>query len=162
MSNTVKAIPEGFHSITPYLSIRGAADAIEFYQQAFGAIELFRMAGADGKIGHAEIQIGDSIIMLADENPEMGHRSPQALGGSPVGLVIYLEDVDSTFQCALSAGATEVRPLQNQFYGDRMGTVSDPFGYEWSLGSHIEDVSPDELSRRAEAEFAKVAAAQNS
>lgn len=161
MTDAVKPIPEGYHSLTPYLIIRGAAEAIEFYKTAFGAQELFRMPMPDGKIGHAEIKIGDSIIMLAEEMPEMGFRSPQALNGCPVSFVIYVEDVDTEFQRALDAGAKVVRPLENKFYGDRMGSVGDPFGYEWMLGTHIEDVAPEEMSKRAEAEHAKMAAASN-
>lgn len=161
MSNSVKPIPEGYHSITPYLIIKGASEAIDFYQRAFGAQELFRMAGPDGSIGHAEIKIGNSIIMLADECPEMSNRSVQTLGGSPVGFCIYTEDVDTAFQKALDAGAQESRPLKNQFYGDRMGSVRDPFGYEWSLGTHVEDVAPEEMKKRMEAEYPQAAAAQN-
>ena len=119
------------------------------------------MPGTDGKVGHAEIKIGSSILMLADEMPDMEFRSPQALNGSPVGFLIYVEDVDTEFQRALDAGATLSRPLENKFYGDRMGSVRDPFGYEWSLGTHIEDVSPEEMSKRAEAEHAKTSAASN-
>jgi PhnB protein len=162
MSNSVKPIPEGFHSITPYMTISNAAEAIEFYKQAFGAEELVRMAAPDGKIGHAEIKIGNCIIMLADEFPEMGRRSAQTLGGSPVGLHIYLEDVDSAFQRAIEAGATVVRPLANQFYGDRSGSVSDPYGNEWSLGTHIEEVTPEEMHRRMEAECGKTAVSAES
>ena len=161
MTNAVKPIPEGYSGVTPYLIVRGAAEAIEFYKTAFGAQELFRMPGTDGKVGHAEIKIGSSILMLADEMPDMEFRSPQALNGSPVGFLIYVEDVDTEFQRALDAGATLSRPLENKFYGDRMGSVRDPFGYEWSLGTHIEDVSPEEMSKRAEAEHAKTSAASN-
>jgi PhnB protein len=161
MTDAVKPIPEGYHVVTPYLTIKGAAEAIEFYKTAFGAQELVRMAMPDGKIGHAEIKIGDSIIMLGEEVEEMGGRSAQSLGGSPVGFVIYVEDVDTEFQRALDAGATLSRPLENKFYGDRMGSVRDPFGYEWSLGTHIEDVTPEEMSKRMDAEFAKMAAASN-
>jgi PhnB protein len=151
MSNSVKPIPEGYHSITPYLIIKGASEAIEFYKKAFGAEETVRMASPDGKIGHAEIKIGDSNIMLADEFPEMGYSSAQTLGGSPVSLLIYLEDVDTAFQRAIDAGATVVRPLANQFYGDRMGSVSDGFGYQWMLSTHIEEVAPEEMKKRMEA-----------
>jgi PhnB protein len=158
MSDSVKPIPEGYHSITPYLIISNAAEAIEFYKKAFGAEEIFRMAGPDGKIGHAEIKIGNSIIMLGDECPEMSYRSVQTMGGSPVGLLIYLEDVDTAFQRAVDAGAKISRPLKDQFYGDRMGSVSDPFGFEWSLGTHIEDVAPEEMSRRVEEEMARMTA----
>jgi PhnB protein len=161
MTDAVKPIPEGYHVVTPYLIIKGAAEAIEFYKTAFGAQELCRMPGPDGKVGHAEIKIGDSILMLSDEMEEMGFRSAQSLGGCPVGFVIYVEDVDTEFQRALDAGAALSRPLENKFYGDRMGSVRDPFGYEWSLGTHIEDVTPEEMSKRMEAEYAKMAAGQN-
>jgi PhnB protein len=145
----VKPVPEGYHSITPYLIINGAAAAIDFYKRAFGATELMRMPTPDGKIGHAEIRIGDSTIMLADETPEMGHRSPTSLGGAGVSLMIYLDDVDETFKRATAAGAKEVQAIKNQFYGDRSGTLRDPFGHVWTIATHIEDVAPDELERRA-------------
>ena len=147
----VKPIPEGYHSVTPYLSIKGAAAAIDYYKQVFGATELFRMAGPDGKIGHAEIKIGDSPIMLADEFPEMEFVSPKTLGGSPVGLMIYVDDVDTMYTQAISAGAQEIKPLQNQFYGDRSGTLKDPFGHVWTVATHVEDVPPEELEQRAAA-----------
>ena len=150
MANPVKPIPEGYHSITPYLIIRGAAKALDFYKQAFGAIELFRMDSPDGRIGHAEIKIGDSPIMLADEHPEMGARSPESWGGSPVSLMLYVEDVDRVFAQAVEAGATVERPLADQFYGDRTGGLKDPFGHNWYVATHIEDVSPEEMARRAE------------
>lgn len=146
-----KAIPEGYHTATPYLIIKGAAAALDFYKKAFGATELFRMAGPDGRIGHAEIRIGDSNIMLADEVPGMGYVSPQTLGGSPVSLMLYVPDVDKTFQQAVAAGATAQRPVQDQFYGDRSGTLKDPFGHVWTIGTHIEDIPPDEMRHRAEA-----------
>ena len=147
----VKPIPEGYHSVTPYLSIKGAAAAIDFYKQVFGATELFRMASPDGKIGHAEIKIGNSPIMLADEYPDMEFVSPQTLGGSPVGLMIYVDDVDTMFKNAISGGAKEIKPLQNQFYGDRSGTLKDPFGHVWTVATHIEDIAPEEMERRAAA-----------
>ena len=147
----VNPIPEGYHSVTPYLIIRGAADAIEFYKKAFGASELFRFPGPDGKIGHAEVQIGNSRIMMADEYPEMGYNGPQATGGSPVALMIYLDDVDTVFKQAVDAGATVKEALQDKFYGDRMGTVIDPFGHRWHLATHKEDVSMEEMERRAKA-----------
>ena len=147
----INPIPEGYHSVTPYLSIKGAAKAIDYYKQVFGATELFRMAAPDGKIGHAEIKIGNSPIMLADEFPEMEFVSPQTLGGSPIGLMIYVDDVDTMFNQALSAGATEVKPLQDQFYGDRSGTLKDPFGHVWTVATHVEDVAPEELQKRAAA-----------
>lgn len=148
---SVKPIPEGYHSVTPYLIVRGGGEAIEFYKKAFGAVELFRMAAPDGKIGHAEIKIGDSPVMLADEYPEMGYRGPQTLGGSPVSLLIYVEDVDAVFKQAVETGATVKEALQDKFYGDRMGSVVDPFGHVWHLGTHKEDVTPEEMERRAKA-----------
>lgn len=143
----VKPIPEGYHSVTPYLIIKGAADAIEFYKKAFGATELFRMEN-DGKVGHAEIKIGDSPIMLSDEHPEMGYVSPKTLGGSPVGIMIYVEDVDTTFNRAIKSGGVETKPLQDQFYGDRSGTLTDPFGHVWTVATHKEDVAPEEMEKR--------------
>lgn len=156
-----KAIPDGYHSVTPYLIVNGAAAAIAFYKDAFGATELMRMPTPDGKIGHAEIKIGDSAIMLADEYPEMGYKSPQSIGGSAVSLMIYLEDVDSTFARAIDKGAKALQPIKDQFYGDRSGTLQDPFGHVWTLATHIEDIPPDELRRRAE-EFSQKAATQKS
>jgi PhnB protein len=148
---SVKPIPEGYHSVTPYLIVRGGADAIEFYKKAFGAVELFRMPSPDGKIGHAEIKVGDSPIMLADEYPDMGYTGPQSLGGSPVSLMIYVDDVDTVFNQAVEAGATVKEALQDKFYGDRIGTVIDPFGHRWHLATHKEDVSMEEMERRAKA-----------
>lgn len=148
---SVQPIPPGYHSITPYLIVNDGEAAIAFYKQAFGATELMRMAGPDGKIGHAEIRIGNSPLMLADEHPEMGARSPQSLGGTPVSMLIYLDDVDVWFPRAVSAGGQVVRPLADQFYGDRSGTLVDPFGHMWTLATHREDVSHEELQRRAEA-----------
>lgn len=147
----VKSIPEGYHSVTPYLIVRGGADAIEFYKKAFGAVELFRFPSPDGKIGHAEIKIGDSPIMLADEFPDMGYKGPQSIGGSPVSLMIYIDDVDTVFNQAVEAGATVKEALQDKFYGDRIGTVTDPFGHRWHLATHKEDVSMEEMERRAKA-----------
>ena len=143
----VKPIPEGYHSVTPYLIISGAADAIDYYKKAFGAVELFRMDHG-GKIGHAEIKIGDSPLMLADEFPEMGYRSPKSLGGTPVSIMIYVEDVDTVYKQAIGAGGTEVKPLQDQFYGDRSGTLTDPFGHVWTVATHKEDVTEEEMTRR--------------
>jgi len=143
----VKPIPDGYHSVTPYLICDGAADAIEYYKKAFGATELFRM-DHEGKVGHAELKIGDSPIMLADEYPQMGYRSPKALGGTPVSIMIYVPDVDTVYQRAIDAGATIVKPLQDQFYGDRSGTVTDPFGHVWTVATHKEDVSMEEMNRR--------------
>ena len=146
----VKPIPDGYHSATPYLIVSGAAEAIEFYKKAFGATELFRMAGSGGKIGHAEIKIGNSPIMLADEHPEMGARSAKTLGGSPVFLMLYVDNVDALAAQAIAAGAKPVRPVQNQFYGDRSGTFEDPFGLLWTISTHVEDVSSEEMQRRSE------------
>ena len=148
---SVKPIPEGYHSVTPYLIVRGGADAIEFYKKAFGAVELFRFPSPDGKIGHAEIKVGDSPIMLADEYPDMGYNGPESLGGSPVSLMIYVADVDAVFNQAVESGATVKEALQDKFYGDRMGTVTDPFGHRWHLATHKEDVSVEEMQRRAQA-----------
>ena len=145
----VKPIPEGYHSVTPYLIVDNAAQALEFYKKALGAVELMRMPAPDGRIGHAEIKIGDSPVMLADEFPGMGARSARTLGGSPISLMVYVEDVDARVAQAVAAGAKLVRPVANQFYGDRTGGIDDPFGYHWYLATHIEDVPPDELSRRA-------------
>lgn len=145
---SVKAIPDGYHSVTPYLIVNGAARAIDFYKLAFGATELLRIPGAHDRIMHAELKIGDSIIMLADE-PESGeHKSAQSLGGSPVSLMIYIEDVDKVFARALSAGAKQTRAVQDQFYGDRSGNLIDPFGHAWTVATHVEDVSMDEMQRR--------------
>src|ERR1700746_1588688 len=146
-----KPIPDGYHTATPYLIIKEAAQAIEFYKKAFGATEVMRFAQPDGKIGHAEIKIGDSHIMLADEFPEMGARSPQALGGSPVSILLYVEDVDARFRQALAAGAKALRAVGDRFYGDRSGTLVDPFGHQWHLATHVEDVPREELRRRSEA-----------
>lgn len=148
---SVKPIPEGYHSVTPYLIIRGATEAIEFYKKAFGATELFRFPAPEGKIGHAEIKIGDSPVMLADEYPDMGYKGPQSLGGSPVSIMIYVADVDSTFNQAVAAGATVKNAVSDKFYGDRMGTVVDPFGHVWHVATHTEDVSVEEMQKRAKA-----------
>lgn len=145
----IKPIPEGYHSVTPYLIVRGAAQAIEFYKKAFGATELMRFPGPDGKIAHAEIKIGDSPVMLADEGAEF--KSPQSLGESPVGLMIYVQDVDKVFSQAVSAGAKSTRAVQDQFYGDRSGNLTDPFGHKWTVSTHKEDVSETEMKRRMEA-----------
>lgn len=151
MTEKVNHIPDGYHSVTPYLIVNDGARAIEFYKQSFGATELFRMAGPDGRIGHAEMKIGDSHIMLADEHPEIGARSPQAFGGSAVSLMLYVEDVDATVGRALEAGAKLTRPVADQFYGDRTGGLEDPFGHAWYVATHVEDVPPEELEKRAAA-----------
>jgi PhnB protein len=152
----VKKIPEGYHTATPYLIIKGAAQAIEFYKKAFGATEIMRLAMPDGTIMHAEIRIGDSAIMLSEPCPQMGYKGPIELGGTPVSLYLYVDNVDEQFAQAVAAGATVTKPLADQFYGDRSGTLTDPFGHVWSLGTHIEDVSVEEIERRA-AEFMKKA-----
>src|SRR5262249_9957088 len=144
----VKPIPEGYYTVTPYLIIKGAARAIEFYKKAFGATELFRMDEPGGKVGHAELKIGNSPIMLADEYPEMGFRSPQSLVGPGVSIVLYVEDVDARFNQAVAAGAKVLRPVKDQFYGDRTGTLEDPFGHIWSIATHKEDVSLEEMHKR--------------
>jgi len=148
MANTVKAIPEGSEGATPYLSIKGAADAIEFYKKAFGATETMRMAGPDGRIAHAEIKIGKARIMLADEHPEIRFLSPRTLGGSPVTIHIYVEDIDALAAQAEAAGAKVVRAVADQFYGDRTGGFEDPFGHVWHFATHKEDVSNEEMQRR--------------
>ena len=144
----VHHIPAGYHSVIPYLVVDGAAEAIEFYKKAFNATEVMRMPRPDGKVAHAEIRIGDSHIMLADEYPEQGHVGPKTVGGTPVGIMIYIPDVDARFAAAIAAGATETRPVKNEFYGDRMGGITDPFGHNWMIATHIEDVSPEEMERR--------------
>jgi PhnB protein len=144
----VKAIPDGYRSVTPYLILDDAAKAIAFYTKVFGATELMRLPGPGGKLGHAEIRIGDSVIMMADESPQMGNRSPKSIGGSSVGIMLYVENSDAVFTTAVANGATVDRPVQDQFYGDRSGTVVDPFGYKWTIATHIEDVSQEELDRR--------------
>jgi len=146
----IKAIPDGYQTATPYLIIAGAAAAIDFYKRAFGATEMMRMVDPNGRIGHAEIRIGDSVIMLADEHPEMGYRSPRSLGGSSVSILLYLADVDAVFARAVAAGARAQRPVIDQFYGDRSGTLEDPFGHVWTVATHVEDVPAEEIQRRAE------------
>ncbi len=144
----VSPVPAGYHSVTPYLSIRGAAQAIEFYKKALGAKEIMRMPGPDGKVGHAEVQIGDSRVMLADEYEAIGFLSPQARGGTTVTLHVYVKDADAMVARASAAGAKITRPVEDQFYGDRTGTLVDPFGHVWSIATHVEDVAPDEIERR--------------
>ncbi len=147
----VKPVPDGYHAVTPYLYVQGAARAIDFYKKAFGAEELVRFPGPDGRIGHAELRIGDSPIMLADEHPEMGALGPQSRGGTTVGFALYVPDVDRRFAQAVAAGATIVRPVQDHFYGDRNGTLTDPFGHTWIVATHVEDVPPAEMERRMKA-----------
>jgi PhnB protein len=147
----VKPIPEGYPRVTPYLCVDGASAAIDFYSAVFGATERMRMPTPDGKVAHAELQFGDSVVALSDEYPELGARSPKAFGGSPVTLSVYVEDVDAVFERALKAGAKVLRPVEDQFYGDRSGQFEDPFGHRWSVGAHIEDVSPEEMAKRAQA-----------
>ncbi len=149
----VKPIPAGYRSVTPYLAVRQASEAIEFYRRAFGAKERMRLTAPDGKVGHAELEIGDSVIMLADEAPAIDFRSPEAYGGSSVSLHLYVKDVDASFRKASAAGAKPVREVADQFYGDRSGSVRDPFGHVWHIATHTEDVSPEEIGRRAEAAF---------
>jgi PhnB protein len=151
MPATVKAIPEGYEGATPYLVIKGAASALEFYRKAFGATEIMRMPAPGGTIGHAEIKIGKAIIMLADEFPDMDYKSPQAYGGTPVSIMIYVPDVDRFVQRAVDAGAKIVRPVENKFYGDRGASLEDPFGHQWHFATHVEDVPPDEMEKRAQA-----------
>jgi PhnB protein len=145
---SVKAIPDGYASVTPYLFISGAALAIDFYKKVFNATERLRIPGQDGKVGHAEIEIGDSVIMLADECPESSAKGPQAYGGSPVTIHVYVTNSDEVFTKAIAAGAKQTRPVETQFYGDRSGGFVDPFGHSWYVSTHVEDVSPDELRRR--------------
>ncbi len=147
----VKPIPDGYPRVTPYLVVEGAPDAIAFYATVLGAKERMRLGGPDGRVGHAELELGDSLIMLADAFPEMGILDPRAIGGSPVSMTVYVEDVDATFATALKNGATEVRALETQFYGDRAGQFEDPWGHRWTVMTHVEDVSPEEMEKRAAA-----------
>lgn len=149
----VDAIPDQYPRVMPYLHVDGAAEAIKFYEEVFGATERLRMPDPSGKIGHAELQLGDSVIMLADEYPDMGIRGPSAFGGSPVTISVYVEDVDETFAKALDLGAKTVQEVVTQFYGDRSGQFEDPFGHRWSVATHVEDVPPDEMERRAREEM---------
>ncbi len=156
----VKPIPEGFRSVNPYLCVDDAARAIEFYKEAFGATERMRMEAPGGKIGHAELRIGDSVVMLADEFPEMGFQSPQTIGGTPAHFYIYDEDVDARVERAVAAGAKLTRPVKDQFYGDRSGAVEDPFGHHWYIATHKEDLTDEEVKRRMDAEMGQAAEAQ--
>ena len=148
MTKPVKAQPDQYHTITPYLTVKDGAAAIDFYKKAFGATELFRMAQPDGRMGHAEIRIGDSCIMMSDEFPEMGVVSPTTVGHTTAALLVYVDDADKTFSTAVSLGAKVNKPMADQFYGDRSGTVVDPFGHKWTIATHKEDVSPEEMERR--------------
>ncbi|MDQ4132818.1 MAG: VOC family protein [Actinomycetota bacterium] len=145
----VKSIPDGYPQVTPYLAVDGAAEAIEFYTNVFGAKERMRMDAPEGKIGHSELQFGNSVLMLSDAFEEMGVRSPQTIGGSPVTLSVYVEDVDDVFERAVAAGAKPLRPVEDQFYGDRTGQFEDPFGHRWNVATHVEDVPPEEMAERA-------------
>jgi len=158
MAGQVKPIPEGFHSVTPYLTCNDAAKAIEFYKRAFDAKELVRMPMPNGKIGHAEIRIGDSVVMLADEMPGGEARSPQSLGGTTAGIMLYVKDVDASYQKAVTAGAKATMPPQDQFWGDRYGKLTDPYGHTWALATHKEDVAPEEMKRRMQAQSQKISA----
>jgi PhnB protein len=153
----VKPIPDGYPQVTPYLAVAGADDAIEFYGKVLGAKERMRMPMPGGRVGHAELQIGDSLIMLSDEFPEMGNKGPKTLGGTPVTISVYVDDVDAVFDRAIDAGAKELRPVEDQFYGDRSGQFEDPFGHRWSVATHVEDVPPDEMAARAEKAMAAMA-----
>ncbi len=150
---TAKPIPEGFHSVTPYLSIKGAKEAIEFYKKAFGAVEVFRLPTPTGDIGHAEIVIGDSHIMMSEPCDESPIPSPEALGGSTIGIHLYVEDVDAVFTRAIESGATMLKPVEDQFYGDRMGALKDPFGHVWFIGTHKEDLTSEDIQKRAAVMF---------
>ena len=153
MTSAVKPIPDGYAAITPYLIIRGAAEAIDYYQRVFGAEVRFRLDEPSGRVGHAELVIGGSVIMIGDEYPEMDIVGPQTVGGAPVKIHLYTEDVDATVERAVAAGAKPIRPIENQFYGDRSGTIEDPFGHHWYIATHVEDVSPEEMQSRAAALF---------
>jgi len=156
MPNKAKPIPEGYHSVTPYLTVNDAARAIEFYKRAFGAKEVLRMDGPPGKIVHAELDIGDSKLMLSDEMPGGSSRSPQSVGGTTAGVFLYVEDVDSVYKKAVSAGAKEEMPPSDMFWGDRFGKLIDPFGHSWALATHIEDVAPAEMAKRGKEAMAKM------
>jgi len=157
--SAVKPIPDGYNSVIPYLHIKGAAQALEFYKSAFGAKEVVRMPGPGGQVMHAELKIGDSMIMLSDEHPQMGALGPQSVGGTPVTLHLYVENVDAVVQKAVAAGATLDQPVKDQFYGDRSGLLTDPFGHKWHVATHVEDVSPEDLKVRAAAAMSQSAGA---
>jgi len=152
----VRAVPEGYHAITPILIVTDAAQALDFYRSAFGAEETVRMPGPDGRVMHAEMRLADSVFMLGEESPEMGARGPKSYGGSPVTLYVYVDDVDSAWDQAVKAGAKEISPLTNMFWGDRTGRLEDPFGHRWSLSQHIEDPTPEEMQKRQEEFFAQM------
>jgi len=149
-----KPIPDGYPRVTPYLIIDGASAAIEFYRSVLGATERMRMPTPDGKVGHAELELGDSLVMLADEFPQMGARSPKSVGGTSVSLHVYVEDADSVYDRAIQAGAKALSPMEDKFYGDRSGQFEDPFGHQWSVATHVEDVTPEEMAKRASAAMA--------
>jgi PhnB protein len=151
----VLALPKGYHNITPYFIVNGAAKAIAFYTKVFGAKEIMKMAQPNGKVRHAELKIGDAKIMLSDECPEMNARSPESYGGCPMSIYLYVKNVDDTFARAVAAGATVIRPVSDQFYGDRIGAIQDPYGYQWCLATHVEDVSPATMRKRAAAAMEK-------
>jgi PhnB protein len=151
MATKVKPIPDGYASVTPYLVVDGGVKALDFYKAAFGATEIMRMEQPNGRLGHAEFRIGNSIIMMADEHPQMGYRGPKALGGTPVSILLYVEDVDTVAAKVVKEGAKVLRPVENQFYGDRSGTFEDPFGHVWTVASHVEDIAPEEMKRRVDA-----------
>jgi PhnB protein len=157
MPNKVKPVPDGHRTVAPYLAIKNAASALEFYKKAFGAIETYKLIIPDGRVGHAEIRLGDSLIMIADEFPEFGGKAPESLGGSPVSIHLYVEDVDAFVKKAVAAGARELKPVADQFYGDRSGQLQDPFGHLWWVATHKEDVAPEEMQKRVLALFAKAA-----
>ena len=154
---TVKPIPDGYNTVTPYLAIDGAAEAIAFYTQAFGAKERGRMDGPDGKIAHAELQIGDSVVMLSDPFPGASTKAPAELGGTTASVMLYVEDVDAVVEQAVKAGATLEREVEDQFWGDRFGSIVDPYGHSWSIATHVEDVPPEEMEKRAQAAMAAMA-----
>ena len=156
MAKKAAATPQGYHTVTPSLFVAGAAKAIEFYKKALGAEELMRFPGPDGKIMHAEIKVGDSIIMLADEMPDMGGKGPKSIGGTPVSFFVYGENVDAAWKRAIDAGAKEIVPLADQFWGDRTGCLEDPFGHQWWLATHVQDLTPEEIRKNAEAHFSQM------
>lgn len=156
MAQKAAATPKGYHTVTPSLFVAGAAKAIEFYKKALGAEEQMRFAGPDGKIMHAEIKLGDSIVMLADEMPDMGGKGPKSIGGTPVSFFVYGENVDAAWKRAVDAGCKEVVPLADQFWGDRTGCLEDPFGHQWWLATHVQDLTPEEIRKNAEAYFSQM------